>query len=178
MTRDAKERLLLDLFPHIRQEVAAFCRRAPLPREDAEQEAVLAAWVAMDRIDESLGFRDWTFIRYRVVGSLLDMAQKNHLLGSTKYHKHPPVKRLASPLPGQRRTTIGDLVVDHRESPMDQLLQIDAFEDLSCGNTLLRRLFVDGATKRDIAAQQGVSPTAISDRYRLAIRQIRGGAVA
>lgn len=180
MTNDAKEQLLLDLLPHIKAEAAQLSRRSRVPAEDLAQEGSLAAWRAMDRRDESLSYRAWTFLRYRVVGAMKDyIRSKRHLLGSTQYHKLPRVASLAmsSSVDG-RATALGETVPDTHPDPLDEAISLDGFEMIlkRCypkERVLLRRIFINGTTQTEIAAEQGVALSAISNRFQRAMGRIR-----
>lgn len=141
----------------------------------------MAAWRAMDRRDESLSYRAWTFLRYRVVGAMKDYIRcKRHLLGSTQYHKLPRVASLAmsSSRVDGRATALGDTVPDTHANPLDDVISLDGFETIlkRCypkERVLLRRIFINGTTQTEIAAEQGVALSAISNRFQRAMGRIR-----
>lgn len=180
MTNDAKEQLLLELLPHIKAEAQKLSRRSRVPAEDLSQEGSLFAWRAMDRMDESKGYRAWTFLRYRVVGAMKDyIRSKRHLLGSTQYHELPWVRSLS--LPSNRvdghATSLGDTVPD-THADLDDAINLDAFEVIlrRCypkERVLLRRIFITGETRTDIAEEQGVAISAVAQRAQVALGRIR-----
>lgn len=164
MTRDQKERLLLDLLPYIGAEAARFARRCSIPRDDLQQEATLSAWIAIDRIDETLGYKAWTFLRPRVVGAMTDYARKRgHLLGSTRGRKMPAMGSLVA----------GGMVLNHRTTPQDDLLAADAFWDLTRGNVLLHRVYQHGQQIKDVAAEYGQPASTVGRRVKRALQHVR-----
>lgn len=181
MTHDDKEQLLLELLPHIKAEAQKLSRRSRVPAEDLSQEGSLFAWRAMDRMDETKGYRAWTYIRYRVVGAMKDyIRSKRHLLGSTQYRELPWVRSLS--LPSNRvdghATALGDTVPDTHSDPLDDAINLDAFEVIlrRCypkERVLLRRIFISGETRTDIAEEQGVAQSCIAQRARDALSRIR-----
>ena len=134
----------------------------------------------MDRRNESLSYRAWTFLRYRVVGAMKDYIRcKRHLLGSTQYHQLPRLGSLAvsSSVDG-RATPLGDTVPDTHADLLTDAINLDSFEVIlqRCKpneRVLLRRLFISGETKTAIAEERGLHPSAISMQTTRAIERIR-----
>lgn len=165
MTHATKERLLMEQLRNIRTTVAAFCRRVPVNRDDAEQEAMIGAWKALDSYESSRGYKVWTFIRPRVMGAMLDYVRERiHPLGNIRFHNHAPVASLSA-------LALESLIApgEPEESDVANLLKSLAAED----RDMLTRHFIDGVPQNQIARELGISSSSVSWRIRQLLNQLR-----
>jgi len=156
MTHTEKERLFLDLLPQVRMEASKAARRFGGDRQELIQDASLAAWIALDHFDASLGYQLWTFIascvRYRLMTSWY--TQKRH-----------------------KRTPAIGLCEDEQDQDAEYCEQAE-FENLLQGcrprdAEILRLKYIDGKSNREIGEQQGCSHQAIGECARRGLAVIR-----
>lgn len=175
MTRDERERLLLDLLPFIRREARILSRRLSFNEDDLYQEGSIAAWLLLEHFDESLGFKAWTFIRPRVVGSMQDYIRRRRSIFA-RCRQYVDVTSLATRVPGA--TQLADTICDYRRSRATDVSESESFEDLMKHCTpkervLLRRIYVGGEEKKEIAAEQGRAPSVVGYHVRRALNAIQ-----
>jgi RNA polymerase sigma factor (sigma-70 family) len=157
MTRETKERLMLDLLPQVRMEASKAARRFGGNRDDLIQDASLATWIALDHFDASLGFQLWTFIssvvRYRLMNTWR----------TTKRHKRTPAIGLCEEESDYRTSEYNP------DSEFADLIKCCRPRDAE----ILKAMFVDGLTQSEIGQQQGCEHQAISTCARRAMATIR-----
>lgn len=150
MNHTEKERLFLDLLPQVRMEASKAARRFGGDRQELIQDASLAAWIALDHFDPSMGYQLWTFIascvRYRLMTSWY----------TQKRHKRTPAIGLC------------ETEVDHRSNEYREPIE---FEQLIQGcrprdAEILRKQYIEGLSNREIGEQQGCSHQAIGECAR------------
>lgn len=159
MDRDEKERNLIELLPTIRRAAFRVSSRLMVNHDDALQEALVAAWVALDDFDESRGCKVWTYLSPRVTGAVVDYVRdKTHQFANNRMMKHKRVRSLnVLAIRGDHPVELSDLLEDYRETPQDRVEADEAFEELTGGSVLLHRLYFDDDKIKDVAKQLGWS---------------------
>lgn len=162
MTHDEKERALIGLLPRIRLEALSTARRFGGPADDLIQEASLAAWVAIGKFDESLGFKLWSYVRVCI---------HRQLLNSWHRQKREAKERASGFLEDQ---------VDHRQNTGIDQVQFDELVR-TCrprDAEILRKQFVCGHTQQEIGDRCGCSKQAINQCTRRGLAAVRKAVAA
>lgn len=159
MTRETKERLLLDLLPMIRAAGRSFARRAGYPADDIVQEASIAAWVGLDSYDASLS-QPWTFITRCIHWHLLTYWRRAH-----------NKSRFADTRPASLTTD----VTDHRENEFSGSLEFEELltvcSEVDRDVVLLR--YRDGLTQQETGERLGITHQRVQVKEKRALNRIR-----
>lgn len=177
MDRETKERLFLDLLSSVRIEAIQFARRTKESMADVVQDACVITWSALDDFDESRGIKVSTYVMSKVRWGLVHAVESRY----TKKRNggiRPRSLTEEVKLPGERKTTLSEVVPDHRRNRMDDVRQREDFDDylLSCypdERALLTRIYVDGVEKVEIAEERHVSTSLVSKHAIQALNRIR-----
>ncbi|MGN6188101.1 MAG: RNA polymerase sigma factor, partial [Conexibacter sp.] len=164
LARQGHERAFEALVQRYRRPLLAYCRRALLPdarAEDALQQALLQAWLALERGDEVRDARAWL---YRIV--------RNTALNALRSSGYDYAE-LTAALSGAGAPQ-EDL--DRRIAVREALAGLAALPEQQ--REALLRTAVEGASHADAAAEMGVSEGAVRGLVHRARMTLRAGLTA
>jgi RNA polymerase sigma factor for flagellar operon FliA len=180
---DAYNRLVASLRKWTAAIAMGLLRQGKLPGvllEDAIQEGQLALCDAIARFDPARGIKFESFASRRVWGAMLDfLRQSRFFSGCRKRRCQPPVPLDAPRFAGDthRVRTGHDALVDRSELRREQIRDaIDALDALPLDERqrlIVRRLYVDGRSLRDVGRELGVCESRICQLHSEILARLR-----